>query len=305
MSGWKEYPSMAKIINGVRISAEIRAEISAEVQELSQNTGVVPGLAVVLVGENPASRIYVRSKNKAARELGIHSSQHTLPANATETELLRLLESLNADPAVHGILVQSPVPPHINERRVNAAVDPAKDVDGTHPMNLGRILTGEEGPRPCTPLGIQELLVRSGIGIEGSHVIVVGRSNLVGKPIAAMLSQKAVNADATVTLCHSSTRGLAALTRTADILIVAIGRPEFITADMVREGAVVIDVGINRVRDAAREKGYRVVGDVKFDEVASICSAITPVPGGVGPMTVTMLLYNTLRAARGFSRRTA
>jgi methylenetetrahydrofolate dehydrogenase (NADP+)/methenyltetrahydrofolate cyclohydrolase len=287
-----------RVIDGKKISADIRAEIAADIQRLKSATGIIPGLAVVLVGEDPASRIYVRNKNRAARELGINSEQFSLPATASEAEIIGLVDKLNRNGEVHGILVQSPLPDHIDESRINMAILPEKDVDGTHPLNLGRILTGGEGLRPCTPLGIQELLKRSGVRIEGSHVVVVGRSNLVGKPIAAMLAQKAADADATVTLCHSRTRDLASHTRSADILIAAIGKPALIGADMVKEGAVVIDVGINRVPDPASPKGYRVVGDVSYDEVAPKCAAITPVPGGVGPMTVTMLFYNTVRAAR-------
>jgi methylenetetrahydrofolate dehydrogenase (NADP+)/methenyltetrahydrofolate cyclohydrolase len=289
---------MAKIIDGTAISARILAELAADIESLKKEAGVTPGLAVVLVGENPASMSYVRGKNKAARAIGIHSQQHNLPHETSLQELLALVETLNADPAIHGILVQLPLPAGLDEKRVIASLRPDKDVDGLHPLNLGRLLSGERGFRPCTPLGIQKLLVYSGIPIEGSRVVVVGRSNLVGKPIAAMLAQKGSDADATVTLCHSRTRDLASITREADILIAAMGRPEFITAGMVKEGATVIDVGINRVEDSTRSKGYRLVGDVKFDEVAAKCAAITPVPGGVGAMTVTMLLYNTVLSAR-------
>ncbi len=289
---------MAKIIDGTAISARILAELAADIESLKKEAGVTPGLAVVLVGENPASMSYVRGKNKAARAIGIHSQQHNLPHETSLQELLALVETLNADPAIHGILVQLPLPAGLDEKRVIASLRPDKDVDGLHPLNLGRLLSGERGFRPCTPLGIQKLLVYSGIPIEGSRVVVVGRSNLVGKPIAAMLAQKGSDADATVTLCHSRTRDLASITREADILIAAMGRPEFITAGMVKEGATVIDVGINRVEDSTRSKGYRLAGDVKFDEVAAKCAAITPVPGGVGAMTVTMLLYNTVLSAR-------
>src|SRR5512136_47267 len=287
----------AKIIDGTAIGEAIRQEVARDIAALRAR-GVTPGLAVVLVGENPASQSYVRSKNKAAHEIGMHSEQHTLPAAAGEAELLALIDRLNRDPKIHGILVQLPLPDQIDERKVINAISPDKDVDGFHPVSLGRIMTGEPGFRPCTPLGIQKLLEYSGTKVEGSHVVVVGRSNIVGKPIANMLMQKEKNADATVTVCHSRTRDLPAITRQADILIAAIGRPEFVTADMVREGVVVIDVGINRVEDATKKKGYRMVGDVKFDEVAAKASAITPVPGGVGPMTVTMLLYNTVESAK-------
>jgi methylenetetrahydrofolate dehydrogenase (NADP+)/methenyltetrahydrofolate cyclohydrolase len=291
----------ANIIDGTAIGERIRQEVARDIEALKAK-GVTPGLAVVLVGDNPASQSYVRGKNKAAHEIGMHSEQHTLPATASEAELLALVERLNGDPRIHGILVQLPMPDAIDERRVIAAISPDKDVDGFHPVSLGRIMTGEPGFRPCTPLGIQRLLEYSGTKVEGSHVVVVGRSNIVGKPIANMLMQKEKHADATVTVCHSRTRDLPAITRQADILIAAIGRPEFITADMVREGATVIDVGINRVEDATRKKGYRIVGDVKFDEVAAKAGAITPVPGGVGPMTVTMLLYNTVESAKRAAR---
>jgi methylenetetrahydrofolate dehydrogenase (NADP+)/methenyltetrahydrofolate cyclohydrolase len=287
----------AKIIDGTAIGEQIRQEVARDIERLKAN-GVTPGLAVVLVGENAASQSYVRGKNKAAHEIGMHSEQHDLPVSTTEAELLALIERLNRDPRIHGILVQLPLPDAIDERKVISAISPEKDVDGFHPVSLGRIMTGEPGFRPCTPLGIQKLLERSGTKVEGSHVVVVGRSNIVGKPIANMLMQKEKNADATVTVCHSRTRDLASITRQADILIAAIGRPEFVTADMVREGATVIDVGINRVEDATRKKGYRIVGDVKFDEVAAKAGAITPVPGGVGPMTITMLLYNTVESAK-------
>jgi methylenetetrahydrofolate dehydrogenase (NADP+) / methenyltetrahydrofolate cyclohydrolase len=288
----------AQIIDGNEIAGRIRREIAAGIDVLKRESGLTPGLAVVLVGENPASKSYVRNKNKAAHEIGIYSEQHTLPETVTQKELLALVEKLNGDPKIHGILVQLPLPAQIDEQKVINAIAVNKDVDGFHPVSLGRIMTGEPGFRPCTPFGIQKLLTYSGVKISGSHVVVVGRSNIVGKPIANMLMQKGEDADATVTVCHSRTRDLPSITRQADILIAAIGRPEFITADMVREGAVVIDVGINRIADPAHPKGQRMVGDVKFDEVSRRASAITPVPGGVGPMTITMLLYNTLQSAR-------
>jgi len=287
----------AKIIDGTAIGEQIRREIAKDIEALSAR-GVTPGLAVVLVGENPASQSYVRSKNKAAHEIGMHSEQHDLPVTTTQADLLALIERLNRDAKIHGILVQLPLPDAIDERGVITATSPEKDVDGFHPVSLGRIMTGEPGFRPCTPFGIQKLLEYSGTKVEGAHVVVLGRSNIVGKPIANMLMQKEKTADATVTVCHSRTRDLPSITRQADILIAAIGRPEFVTADMVREGATVIDVGINRVEDATKKKGYRMVGDVKFDEVAAKAGAITPVPGGVGPMTITMLLYNTVEAAK-------
>jgi len=288
----------ARIIDGTEIAGRIRAEIAADTEKLKRERNVTPGLAVVLVGDDPASRSYVRGKNKAAHEIGMYSEQHTLAAGITEAELLALVEKLNSDPRIHGILVQLPLPSQIDEQKVITAIHPDKDVDGFHPISLGRIMTGQKGFRPCTPLGIQKLLSYSGVRIAGSHVVVVGRSNIVGKPIANMLMQKEQDADATVTICHSRTRDLPDITRQADILIAAIGRPEFVTADMVREGATVIDVGINRIADPSHPKGQRMVGDVKFDEVCRKAGAITPVPGGVGPMTITMLLYNTLLSAR-------
>jgi methylenetetrahydrofolate dehydrogenase (NADP+)/methenyltetrahydrofolate cyclohydrolase len=288
----------AKIIDGRLMAEEVMAEVAAGTEDLKKRTGIVPGLAVILAGENPASKMYVRSKGKRANKLGMKSVQRTLPASVTIDEVLSEIAALNADPSIHGILVQMPLPEHLDDQAIVRAIDPDKDVDGLHPVNLGRLLRGEDGLRPCTPLGIQRMLISAGVRVPGSHVVVVGRSNLVGKPVAALLALKGDEADATVTLCHSHTRDLPSITMLADILIAAIGKPEFITADMVKEGVVVIDVGINRVPDPSTEKGYRVVGDVKFGEVSAKCSAITPVPGGVGEMTVAMLLSNTLQAAR-------
>jgi methylenetetrahydrofolate dehydrogenase (NADP+)/methenyltetrahydrofolate cyclohydrolase len=288
----------AKIIDGTAIAAQIRKEIAVDLEALKRETGVTPGLAVVLVGENPASMSYVKSKNKAAHEIGMHSEQHSLPVSVSETDLLALVEKLNRDPKIHGILVQLPLPDSIDEQKVINAISPDKDVDGFHPVSLGRIMIGGKGFRPCTPFGIQKLLIYSGTKVAGSHVVVLGRSNIVGKPIANMLVQKEEGADATVTICHSRTRDLPSITRQADILIAAIGKPEYVTADMIKEGAVVIDVGINRIEDPSHPKGQRLVGDVKFDEVAKKAGAITPVPGGVGPMTITMLLSNTVQSAR-------
>lgn len=285
----------ATIIDGQQIAKTIRAEIAAELQQLQHQ--VTPGLAVVLVGDDAASQVYVRMKHKACLELGMHSAQHIVPTATTEAELLRLIEQLNDDPQIHAILVQLPLPPHITEHKILHAVRPDKDVDGFHPVNLGKLLIGEPGFRPCTPYGVQKMLVYAGIPIAGAHVVVVGRSNIVGKPLAAILMQKQPDANATVTICHSRTKNLAALTRQADILIAAIGQPEMITADMVKEQAVVIDVGTNRVVDPTSPKGYKLVGDVKFADVAPKCRAISPVPGGVGPMTITMLLANTIEAA--------
>lgn len=288
----------ATLISGRAIAAEIRAEIEERVRGLGEREGLKPGLATVLVGEDPASQAYVRMKNRAAGELGIHSRQITLPAETSEEELLGLVHGLNVDPEIHGILVQSPVPPHIDEGRVLLAIDPAKDVDGFHPFNVGLLATGAEDVlKPCTPAGIVELLVRSGNPPAGKHVVVVGRSNIVGRPMASLLLRKGPGGDATVTVAHSRTPDLASVTRDGDIVIVAVGRPRTLVGDMVRPGAVVIDVGSNRIEDPDSEKGYRYVGDVDFEEVAEVASAITPVPGGVGPMTITMLLSNTVDAA--------
>jgi len=289
---------MTQIISGKEISEEIRAELKDKVSALKTDTGVVPGLATVLVGADPASQMYVGMKNKAAAAMGIHSRQLTLEADTPEDELLGVVEGLNADPEIHGILVQLPLPDHIDEGKVIEAIDPLKDVDGFHPVSVGRLNTGSgDFFAPCTPAGVVEMLVRSGHDPNGKHVVIVGRSNIVGKPAAALLMRKAPGGNATVTIAHSRTPDLGAVTRTADILVVAMGRPEMITGDMVSEGTVVIDVGTNRVDDASRERGYRVCGDVLFDEVKEKAAAISPVPGGVGPMTITMLLANTVKSA--------
>jgi methylenetetrahydrofolate dehydrogenase (NADP+)/methenyltetrahydrofolate cyclohydrolase len=287
----------ARRLEGKAIGEGIRTEVAAQVARLRAQ-GVVPGLAVVLVGEDPASQIYVRSKGKACEETGMHSETVILPVATTEAELLAVIARLNADPAIHGILCQLPVPPHISTERVLRAIAPEKDVDGFHPVNVGKVALGDPGGfRPATPYGVQQMLVRSGIETRGAHVVIVGRSTLVGRPLASILSQSGPGADATVTLAHSKTRDLPGVCRLADILVVAIGRAEMVRAEFVKPGATVIDVGINRVDDATRPKGYRVAGDVAFDEVAPIAGAITPVPGGVGPMTIAMLLVNTLQAA--------
>jgi methylenetetrahydrofolate dehydrogenase (NADP+)/methenyltetrahydrofolate cyclohydrolase len=288
----------AQVIDGNKIAAQIRGELEKEIKALKDKQGVAPGLAVVLVGENPASQQYVKNKNKAAHEIGIYSEQHNLPKDTPEAELLALVARLNADPKIHGILVQLPLPKHIDEKKVLLLIDPEKDVDGFHPMNLGRMMVGDPAYLPCTPHGVVKMLAYSGVKPSGKHVVVVGRSNIVGKPVANMLVQKAEGADATVTICHSRTKDLPSVTRLADILIAAIGQPEFVTAEMVKPGAVVIDVGVNRVDDPSSPKGFRWVGDVKYEEVAAKASAISPVPGGVGPMTITMLLYNTVESAR-------
>ena len=286
----------ALLLDGKATAAALRSELAGEVKKLASR-GVVPGLAAVLVGDDPASAIYVKSKAKACEETGLYSEVIRLPAQTPEAELLELVAELNRRADIHGILVQSPVPRDIDEFKVNLAVSPAKDVDGFHPDNVGRVLLGRPGFVPCTPAGVIELLKRFQIDTRGAEVVIAGRSNLVGKPLAALLIQKAAGADATVTVCHSRTRDLAAHCRRADILVAAMGQPELIRGDWVKEGAVVVDVGINRIADSS-EKGYRLAGDVHFASVAPKCRAITPVPGGVGPMTIAMLLRNTVEAAR-------
>lgn len=286
----------AKIIDGNAISRAIRSEVADKVRRLKQR-GVTPCLAAVLVGDVAASKVYVRNKRNACAEAGMVSVLRTLPADVSQNALLHLIDELNADSSVHGILIQLPLPAHIDESAVIERVSPAKDVDGFHPVNVGKLVIGLDGFRSCTPAGIQELLARSHIPVAGSHVVVLGRSNIVGKPMANILVQKAEHADATVTICHSRTKDLPTITRQADILIAAMGRPRFVNADMVRKGVVVVDVGINRVEDPGAKKGYRLVGDVDFDSVSKVAQAITPVPGGVGPMTVAMLMVNTLKAA--------
>jgi methylenetetrahydrofolate dehydrogenase (NADP+)/methenyltetrahydrofolate cyclohydrolase len=286
------------LIDGRVIAEKVYRELRGEIAEL-KSRGVTPGLAVVLVGDDPASRAYVRSKDKMCRELGLHSVKLELPASTTQEDLLGRVEQLNHDPAVHGILVQSPPPKHIDESAIVRALDPAKDVDGFHPMNVAKLALGDEnGFVPCTPLGCQRLLVESGVEISGAHVVVLGRSMIVGKPLALLLMQKAKDANATVTVVHSRSRDLAEITRSADIVIAAIGQAHFVKAEHVRDGAVVIDVGINRVEDPSSRRGYRLVGDVDFDAVAPKARAITPVPGGVGPMTIAMLMSNTVKACQ-------
>jgi len=287
----------AAIIDGKIIAAQIREELKLEVQRLAER-GIVPGLGVVLVGEDPASHSYVTAKEKACEEMGMHSDDNRLPADATETKVIGVVERLNADPSIHGILVQLPLPKHINESNVLRRVSPDKDVDGFHPVNVGRMVIGEEAFLPCTPHGVVQLLVRSGVRISGAHVVIVGRSNIVGKPLANMLLQKGEHANATVTVCHTGTKDIGAFTRQADIVVAAVGRPGVITADMVREGAAVIDVGVNRIPDSSKKSGFRLVGDVDFEGVSRKASVITPVPGGVGPMTITMLMHNTIQSAR-------
>ena len=285
----------ASLIDGREIAAAVRSDVADRVATFRAAHGRAPALRVVLVGEHPASQSYVRAKKRAAGEAGIDAETLARPADLSEADLLALIGGLNADPGVDGILVQLPLPAHVDEGAVIRAIDPAKDVDGFHPENVGRLVLGEETLEPCTPAGIVEMLVRSGVETSGAHAVVVGRSNIVGKPMASLLLRRGL--DATVTVCHSRTRDLAAITRQADILIAAIGRADFVTADMVKPGAAVIDVGINRVDDASRERGYRLVGDVDFAAAREVAGAITPVPGGVGPMTIAMLLANTVRAA--------
>ncbi|MCL2785609.1 MAG: bifunctional 5,10-methylene-tetrahydrofolate dehydrogenase/5,10-methylene-tetrahydrofolate cyclohydrolase [Methanomassiliicoccaceae archaeon] len=287
---------MFRLINGNEISSSIYEELKGRIASL-RSKGITPGLAVVLVGEDPASQVYVRMKGKKCEELGMHSVTIVLPADTTESELLKKVDELNSDSKIHGFLVQLPLPKNIDEDKVINAIDPRKDVDGFHPSNVGSMLIGKPLFLPATPAGVQQMLIRSGVDISGKHVVVVGRSNIVGKPIAAMLVQKGAGADATVTVVHSRTKNLGELTKLADILIVAMGKARFITADMVKDGAVVIDVGTNRIDDPSSEKGSRLVGDVDFDNVKEKTAAITPVPGGVGPMTICMLMANTVMAA--------
>ena len=286
----------AQIIDGKQIAADMRAELKVKVAEL-KTKGIVPGLAVVLVGEDPASKSYVTAKERACEQIGIFSDDNRLPADTTQEDLMALVNKLNNDPKINGILVQLPLPKHLNESEVLLAIDPNKDVDGFHPINVGKMVVGEEAFWPCTPHGIIQLLLRSNITIEGAEVVVVGRSNIVGKPIANMLIQKSPTGNATVTVCHTRTKNMAEHIKRADIIIAAAGWPNTVTADMVKDGAVVIDVGVNRVEDATKKNGYRLVGDVDFEAIKEKASFITPVPGGVGPMTITMLLFNTVESA--------
>ena len=287
---------MLNIIDGRAIAEKVYVDLRREITRL-KSKGITPGLAVVLVGDDPASRAYVRSKDKMSRELGLHSVKLELPASTKQSELLTRVEELNRDPGVHGILVQSPPPKEIDEAAIVRALDPRKDVDGFHPLNVAKLALGDPtGFVPCTPLGVQRLLTESKIDISGAHVVILGRSMIVGKPLALLLMQKREGGDATVTVAHSRSKNLEAITRSADILIAAIGRPGFVKADHVRDGAVLIDVGINRMEDATSKRSYRLVGDVAFDEAAKKAAAITPVPGGVGPMTIAMLMSNTVKA---------
>ena len=291
----------SRIIDGKSLARETRARIAEGVAKLKAETGVQPHLAVILVGDNPASVSYVTAKEKACREAGILSREIRMPATAPESQLLDEIGKLNRDPAIHGILVQLPLPEGFGEKRVIDAISPEKDVDGFTPVNVGKMLIGEECFLPCTPHGILKLIEFAGLDVAGRHAVVIGRSNIVGKPVAALLSRKSANA--TVTLCHTGTPDVAAFTRTADVVVVAAGRPNTLTGDMLKPGAVVIDVGVNRVPDASSPRGYRLVGDADFESCSRVASAITPVPGGVGPMTITMLLWNTLESARLAARR--
>lgn len=291
-----------RLILGKDVSEEIYAELRQRIEALKAK-GVTPGLAVVLVGEDPASQVYVRKKGEMCESLGMHSVTVRMPAETTQEQLMAKVAELNADPAIHGFLVQLPLPKHLDEEQVINAISPSKDVDCFHPENVGRMLIGEPTFLPATPAGVQQMLIRSGVETKGKHVVVVGRSNIVGKPMAAMMVQKGAGADSTVTVVHSRTHNLPEITRQADILIVAIGKPRFVTADMVKEGAVVIDVGTNRIDDPTRSSGSRLVGDVDFDAVKDKTSAITPVPGGVGPMTICMLMANAVKAAEKASGR--
>ena len=288
----------AKILDGQALAAEIRAEVGTGILEMQGNHGVTPGLAAVLVGEDPASAVYVRNKRRACEEVGMFSETFEMPANSSTAAVLERVQALNADQRFHGILVQLPLPSLVDQHQIIEAIDPNKDVDGIHPYNIGKLLQGRPDFIPGTPGGVQQLLLRNGYDPAGANVVICGRSDIVGKPLAILLMQRQEGGNATVTVCHTQTRDLARITRQADILVAAMGRPNAITADMVKSGAVVVDVGINRVEDATRRRGYRLQGDVNFEPVAAKAGAITPVPGGVGPMTIAMLLVNTLAAAR-------
>ncbi len=287
---------MHKIIDGKKIAVNVRKELHQRIEELKQKN-ITPGLAVVLLGNDPASLSYVTAKKRACEEIGIFSLDYLLPAETSQDSLLTLIAQLNADPKVHGILLQLPLPEQIDETAVLNAIDPDKDVDGFHPLNVGKMLVGQLSFLPCTPHAVMQMLERTGVKLPGKHVVVIGRSNIVGKPLACLLAQKAPHANATVTVCHTATPDIGRFTKQADVIVAAAGRPHTLTADMVKEGAVVIDVGVNRVPDPTAKKGYRLVGDADFEEIRHKASLITPVPGGVGPMTITMLLFNTVMAA--------
>ena len=288
----------ATILDGKHLAADMRADIASQVEKLKNDAGVTPGLGVILIGADPASTSYVTAKEKACAEAGMYSQDLRVPATTTQEEALNLVRLMNADSRIHGILVQLPLPKHIDESAVINAIAPEKDVDGFTPVNVGRMMIGQPCYLPCTPHGIIQMLLRAGVQTSGKHAVVVGRSNIVGKPVAHLLMRKAEGGNATVTVCHTGTRDLALFTRQADILVVAAGRPNTVTGDMVKPGAVVIDVGVNRIADVTRKNGFRLAGDVDFDSAKEVASLVTPVPGGVGPMTITLLLYNTLEAAR-------
>jgi methylenetetrahydrofolate dehydrogenase (NADP+)/methenyltetrahydrofolate cyclohydrolase len=289
---------MAQILSGTTLSKTMRAEMANDVAQLKAKHNLTPGLAVVLVGDDPASLSYIKGKRKACSDIGLHSVEYNLTADQPEEDLLNLIQKLNNDPTIHGILVQLPLPKGFNEQKALNAISPEKDVDGLHPVNLGRLMRGEEGFLPCTPHGVQHILKRGNFDTQGKHIVIVGRSTLVGRPLANILSQKGEDANATVTICHTGTKDLGHFTRQADILIVVTGYPNTVTADMVKEGTVVIDVGVNRIEDKSKKNGFRLIGDVDYEHVKEVASAITPVPGGVGPMTITMLLYNTIWSAK-------
>ena len=288
----------ATILDGKKLAADMRADIAQQVATLKAEKGVTPGLGVILIGVDPASTSYVTAKEKACEEAGMYSQDVRVPAETTQAEALALVRRMNEDPRIHGILVQLPLPKHINEGAVINAIAPEKDVDGFTPVNVGRMMIGETCFLPCTPHGIIQMLIKAGVQTAGKHAVVVGRSNIVGKPVAHLLMRKAEGGNATVTVCHTGTRDLASFTRQADILVVAAGRPNTVTGDMIKPGAAVIDVGVNRIPDATKKSGFRLAGDVHFDSAKEVAALITPVPGGVGPMTITMLLYNTLESAR-------
>ncbi len=290
------------IIDGKQLAANMRADIAKQVAQLKAEKGVTPGLGVILIGMDPASTSYVTAKEKACEEAGMFSLDVRVPAETTQAEALALVQQMNADPRIHGILVQLPLPKHIDEAAVINAIAPEKDVDGFTPINVGRMMIGETCFLPCTPHGIIQMLISAGVETSGKHAVVIGRSNIVGKPVAHLLMRKAKGGNATVTVCHTGTKDLASFTKQADILVVAAGRPATVTGDMIKPGAVVIDVGVNRVPDATKKNGFRLVGDVDFDSAKAVASLITPVPGGVGPMTITMLLYNTLESAQRFAK---
>ena len=294
----------ATILDGKQLAADMRADIASQVARLKAERGVTPGLGVILIGADPASTSYVTAKEKACEEAGMYSQDVRVPAETTQEEALALVRRMNADPRIHGILVQLPLPKHIDEGAVINAIAPEKDVDGFTPVNVGRMMIGETCFLPCTPHGIIQMLLKAGVQTSGKHAVVIGRSNIVGKPVAHLLMRKAEGGNATVTVCHTGTRDLAAFTRQADILVVAAGRPNTVTGEMIKPGAAVIDVGVNRIPDATKKNGFRLAGDVDFDSAKEVAGLITPVPGGVGPMTITMLLYNTLESARRAGART-